>query len=380
MAYHARGRLPHLSPPSAYYDPGQYALEQARVFATAWRFVGTLDEIPAHGDFLTRTIAGLPLILRNLKGEVRAFSNVCAHRHCLLRRNRYGKAELLTCPYHGWVYDWAGKVKRAREPQLFQPPPDGPNDGRPALARYRTALCGRLIFVRLSQDGSSLQEFMGELYDLIAERFGDDWRPSLRLDVDYRANWKVAVENALESYHGAELHRRTFGGDPGEARSEHRLEPGWTQFSTKIEIRQRLAGRIYCEVEDSLLRFVGETPTATYRHFHLFPNLTFSLTDTVSYVQCMEPVSPTGSDGLIRQFTLSRRRWSPWRRGLLALWGAASARLTRRIVGEDMAIYPDLQRGLEGSQQAGLLGRNEERIHAFQAWLRERLAASPTDP
>ncbi len=94
----------------------------------------------------------------------------------------------------------------------------------------------------------------------------------------------------------------------------------------------------------------------------------------------MEPVSPTASDGLVRQYTLARRRWPLWRTGLLALWGWASARLTRRIVGEDMAIYPDMQRGLEGSPHAGLLGRNEERIHAFQTWLCEQLAADPADP
>lgn len=379
MGYLAAGRLPH-APPSAYHDPAVHDLEQQRVFAEAWRLVGTLDEVSAHGDFLTRTIGGRPLIVRNLWGDIRAFSNVCAHRHCLLKRDRYGSAEQLTCPYHGWMYDAAGRVKRAREPQHFQPAPDAPNTGRPALARYRTALCGRLIFVRFSAEGPSLERFMGDLYALCADRFGDDWRKSLAIDPEYRANWKVAVENALEGYHASELHKGTFGGDPGEARSTHELTPAFTRFTTPIEPSIRLEARLFHGAEDALLRMAGETRTSRYSHVHLFPNLTFAFTDTTSYVQTMEPKFPTASDGLVRQFVLSRRAWPGWKRALFRLWGRAGARLTRRIVAEDMAIYPDIQRGLEGSPHTGVIGRNEERIHAFQQWLAGRLADGAAGP
>jgi hypothetical protein len=48
------------------------------------------------------------------------------------------------------------------------------------------------------------------------------------------------------------------------------------------------------------------------------------------------------------------------------------------IVREDIRLYPDIQRGLDASNQPGMLGRSEERIHHFQAWMRRQLdAANP---
>jgi hypothetical protein len=42
------------------------------------------------------------------------------------------------------------------------------------------------------------------------------------------------------------------------------------------------------------------------------------------------------------------------------------------IMREDIQLYPDIQRGLDASQQQGMLGRSEERIHHFQAWLQSQ--------
>jgi hypothetical protein len=56
---------------------------------------------------------------------------------------------------------------------------------------------------------------------------------------------------------------------------------------------------------------------------------------------------------------------------LAAAWGRLGAKITRRILVEDMGLYADIQRGLAASPHAGVLGRCEERIHAFQRYLVE---------
>ena len=54
--------------------------ERKTVFAENWIFVGAGAEIPDEGDVLPVMVAGLPLLLRDATGAIRAFHNVCRHR------------------------------------------------------------------------------------------------------------------------------------------------------------------------------------------------------------------------------------------------------------------------------------------------------------
>lgn len=370
--YSSPGRLPHLLAPERYFDPGAADLELRSVFARAWRLVGTLDELGEPGRFLTRTLSGKPIVIRNFDGKIEALSNVCAHRHCLITSQAAGRTPTLRCQYHGWEYGADGRLARAPDAAQFAPF----DDDRPALRTYPTAVCGKLVFVALDAPRQSLEDFLGPLYGECADRFGADWRPSLSRDDTTEANWKVAVENALESYHVPQVHPRSFGEDPGEARSEHRLEAGWTEFRTDLPFASRSPpARLAHAVESALLRACGTPPTQAYRHVHVFPNLLFSFTDFHSIVQAVEPQGPTRAASLVRQYSIARRSWPGWGRLAARSWSRLGAEVVGRILTEDLRLYPQVQRGLEASDQAGVLGRSEERIHAFQSWLLAREAA-----
>jgi len=45
--------------------------------------------------------------------------------------------------------------------------------------------------------------------------------------------------------------------------------------------------------------------------------------------------------------------------------------VTMRILSEDRILFPSIQRGLEASPHAGVLGYAERRIHAFQEYILE---------
>ena len=53
-------------------------------------------------------------------------------------------------------------------------------------------------------------------------------------------------------------------------------------------------------------------------------------------------------------------------------WGHLKAGITKTIMKEDLELLPDIQKGLQHSSHEGVLGRCEERIHAFQAYVRAR--------
>src|SRR5262249_52402381 len=61
-----------------YVDPEIFELEQERIFRRAWLFLAHESELPAKGDYVTRDLAGEPVVLvRGDDGKVRAFLNSC---------------------------------------------------------------------------------------------------------------------------------------------------------------------------------------------------------------------------------------------------------------------------------------------------------------
>lgn len=365
--YASETSLPHLLPPSAYSSLEQDLLERRTLLHEAWHMIGTTEDLARPGDFLTRDLFGTPIQIRNEDGEIIAFSNVCAHRHCLLTHAARGSSPRIRCQYHGWEYDGSGRTRRIPAPKNFVPL----DREVTRLTQFRAAACGGLVFVCLSPSAPALREHLGELHDLCAERFGTNWRPFLAWEPDYPANWKIPVENSLESYHVPSVHPTSFREDPGEQRSEHHLGARHTYFRTRLPFAAH--SRIdawFQRAEGWFVRRCGETPRGIYTQHHVFPNLLFSFTDAVSLCQCVVPTSPTTARAVVRQFGHGGGS-SRWRRGLAGLWGRLSAAITRSILREDLSLFADIQRGMSASPHAGVLGRCEERIHAFQSFVRD---------
>src|SRR6478609_835172 len=88
-----------------YLDEELYQQEQSNIFGRLWVLVGLDVEIPTPGDFKTTYVGEIPVIvLRDQKGDIRVFENVCLHRGAKLVRKSCGNARSLTCLYHQWAY------------------------------------------------------------------------------------------------------------------------------------------------------------------------------------------------------------------------------------------------------------------------------------
>jgi phenylpropionate dioxygenase-like ring-hydroxylating dioxygenase large terminal subunit len=234
-----------------------------------------------------------------------------------------------------------------------------------------------LIFVRLSETGPTLQEWMGEIYEKVRGWFdAGHARVSMTRRLDYPANWKIPVEISLESYHIPEVHPQTFGEDPGETLSEHWFHPRGSAFYTEFLAPRRI-DRVLRHVERWLLKRLGDEYTGRYEHHHLFPNLTISHTDSLTLAQSIIPVSPQTSACLAIQAGVRPVRPGAIRNLMAAGWGRFTAWLTRQILNEDRAVYQEIQTGVQGGGRPGLLGRCEERLEAFQRHVRSRLDTEP---
>ena len=355
------GRLPHLLAPKAYSCRDHFASEKQQLLDPAWHLVGALTDLENDGEFVTMDLLGRAIQLRNFDGEIVALSNVCAHRHCLLRDAPRGSDRQLVCPYHGWEFGPDGRTRRIPSPKNFTPI-DRETD---ALPVYRLERCGQLLFVCLDPKANSLEAQMGPLFGLCQERFGPEWRTTISMEIGLDVNWKVPVENSLEAYHLAQVHPHTLGEDPGEERSVHEIGEGFTSFSTTHFASKSRLDQILHGVEKRILRAMGRPHVGRYFHHHSYPHLLFSFTDALSLVQCILPTGPTSCRAVVRQFGLAGRSVNPL--GALAKpWGMLGAFITRRVLAEDRVLFTSIQRGLEASPHRGVLGYAERRIHAFQ--------------
>ncbi|MBL4622525.1 MAG: Rieske 2Fe-2S domain-containing protein [Immundisolibacteraceae bacterium] len=99
-------------------DETIFKMEQEKVFAKAWLYVGHESEILNVGDYVTRQMATDPVILtRGEDGKAHVLHNACSHRGAIVCNKDSGNARGFTCPYHGWVFGLDGSLKATADDQ-----------------------------------------------------------------------------------------------------------------------------------------------------------------------------------------------------------------------------------------------------------------------
>ncbi len=365
-----QSQLRHLLRPAQYWEERQYQLEVERLFVPAWHFVATRADLPRDGDFRTLELLGRPLLVRNCGGTLHAFLNVCAHRHCMLTHAPQGHAPTLRCQYHGWEYDADGRTGRIPEARCFRPW-DRENA---RLHQFRLQMCGELAFVSLAEEGPDLAEFLGPYHDTCQAAYAAPYRQVWTWQAIYDANWKVPIENSLESYHVPLLHSGAFGLLPQEPNCEHDLNERYTTFRTPEP------GGMMAAVARWVIRRLGVSPRGLYVHHHVHPHLTFVDLDACHMAQMMLPLGPTRTLHVARLFTLHGTRRGPlsWLLARALRWG--TTRLFSQVVREDAPIFPDVQRGLAASVHPGVIGTREERVYVFQEYVSRHCGDLAADP
>ena len=233
-------------PNDAYVSPAFLALERERIFSATWTCIGHACTVPAPGDAHPVELLGLPLLMvRDAEGGVRVFHNVCSHRGNQLAREPCHFQGRIRCPYHAWTYRLDGTL-------LGTPHIGGPgrheNDtlerSRHGLKAVRAAFWLDLVFVNVSGDAPPFERHIAPLAERIRGMAGpaqlERMRPAAthgRFQLEFDGNWKLVIENNLESYHlpfvHPDLNRRSrledhyhyYGGDLFAGQGSNRYEP-----------------------------------------------------------------------------------------------------------------------------------------------------------
>jgi p-cumate 2,3-dioxygenase alpha subunit len=195
---------------AAYVDPVLHAGEIEAIFSRCWLFVGHDSEIPGANDFVTRSVAGRPILfLRDRDGAVRCFLNICPHRGAQLVREKRGALRAFSCIYHGWGFENTGRNVHITERDTYAPGFDTPgcNDmvAAPRFEQYRG-----LWFLNFDRNAQSLDQYLGaakEYIDVVL----DPAEQGMRVvgepqEYSARANWKLLSENSTDILHVTTLH------------------------------------------------------------------------------------------------------------------------------------------------------------------------------
>lgn len=338
-------------------------LETERLLDPAWHLVALQDDLPNDGDFLTCELLGRPVQLRRDGGVLRAYLNVCSHRHCLLTEVVRGNNPKLVCQYHGWEYAASGQVSRVPDGGCFRP-----FDRENARLRtFEVATCGQLVFVRLEPGGPDLATTLGEHHERIAKAFERPYRCNWRYASTFACNWKIPIENTVETYHLPYVHPHTLGGFgliPEEAQ-KHYLESHSTTLVFQLDPQSDPVKK-----QRQVLGWLGgPPPTDQYVHVHLFPNLVFTFTDLYMYAQVYLPISPTTSRTQAWMFSLDGTRRNPFARTIARLVARHGTRANEAIQREDASVFAAQQRGIQATPFRGCIGTREERIWCFHDYV-----------
>ncbi|HEY8091966.1 MAG TPA: aromatic ring-hydroxylating dioxygenase subunit alpha [Polyangiaceae bacterium] len=195
-------------PTRAYTSPERAAAERA-LFRRVPLAVAHASEVPEAGAFVTRDVAGFPLLLaRDEAGEVGVFANVCRHRGTRLVDAAAGKAKAFACRYHAWTYDLRGRLTHVPHRETF---PSLAQEG-PGLVRMPSATRHGVVWATLTPGAAvDARAVLGSVIDDDFAAFGLSDHVVMDRKSERRAcNWKLVIEAFLEGYHARFLHQRTL--------------------------------------------------------------------------------------------------------------------------------------------------------------------------
>jgi phenylpropionate dioxygenase-like ring-hydroxylating dioxygenase large terminal subunit len=192
---------------NGYTSEAFFKAEMEHIHLRKWILLGRLDEWADPGFYRAMdTVGGPVLVVRDDANVLRAFANTCRHRGALLLEG-CGVERKILCPYHAWSYRLNGKLLAApsmEETIGFQKKDWG-------LSPIRLETWAGFVFINYADDAPSLRDDLGDLVDLLASHAMDDMVCTWRHELDVRCNWKLLVENAMETYHTGTVHAATVG-------------------------------------------------------------------------------------------------------------------------------------------------------------------------
>jgi phenylpropionate dioxygenase-like ring-hydroxylating dioxygenase large terminal subunit len=357
-------------PLDVYRSPDVLVAEHREVLAPAWHCLCRTADLPRRGDHLVGEIPHLHadgsvatrsvLVVRGDDDTIRAFDNVCVHRGSPLVAD-CGNEARFTCPYHAWVYRLDGQLVGAphmqRGDQPFDPTPH-------RLGSLATEVWEGFVFVNGSDDPSPLAPDLIGLTDVVGRFAMADYVPVHRQVDVWATNWKLLVENFMDTYHVFKVHRATFGAN-SDSPLNTTMYPGTDAFAHHVALdRDEMAHPTNTTLSGDWRRAVVLAAIFPTHVVQLQPDYLWSL-----------QISPLGT-------THVRIRWDVAiapdvlaAQGNPAEYVRGVVDLLTRVNAEDQPVVESIRRAAAGPQfERGPFSDYERNVYDFDRHIARRLA------
>jgi len=327
-----------------------------------WHLVAHRGELKASGDYIRLDWPLGELVLYNDEGQLIAFDNICPHRGGLFFGENSGNARAV-CPYHAWSYR-GGEVRPSRR-DLFK----NCDLTRARLNTYSLEVWGDFLFVAVDP-AMSLADQLDEMGPEIADLSRNiDTRRDL-YPIDFKAPWRVSVENALEYYHINTIHPTTL------ARMNLTREREAYAGLNSVYFAEVGATRI----AEGLKRLQRSIETANvfegYFSYYLFPYAMISSTYGLTYaVQNFFPSQDASRTHFYTRLLTARAK--PNSEGVGEMVIQSNIAANRQIFEEDNAICQRVSPAFDLADPGRIYSAIEPRIKRLDECLRE-VAADET--
>lgn len=362
-------------PNELYTSCEAFVEDREKVMAPSWACIGFIEDLPEPNFVFPVDFMGLPLLItRDNKDDIRVFHNVCSHRGMHLADEPCRTNGLVRCPYHSWTYQLDGKLRGTPHIGGFGIHEHEEFDKAASnLRSIRSTTWLGCIFINLSGTADDFKTYIEPLTRQFDELCNIDQRErftsssqNCRTQLTVNSNWKLAVENYLESYHLPTVHPAL-----------NRISPLQEHFC--LEYFDQGAGQGSLNYQRLVLDG-QELPTldgwpedqqkkALYPT--LYPNTLIGLHADHLFIMVLQPtannetvehvrISYVGSDALDQRFTNHHQQ-------MLNNW--------TEVFGEDIFAVERMQKGRSSPGYTGgkfAPAMDEPTVH-FHRWIAQRL-------
>jgi phenylpropionate dioxygenase-like ring-hydroxylating dioxygenase large terminal subunit len=346
-----------------YTDTTIFRKEQEILFHPSWLFVGYTTDLHGAEAWFQFALFGKSYFIQKDGGSLHCFANSCSHRHAQLRTTDCGDSPI-TCPYHGWMFNHDGSVKAIpRKPAFCDVTESDLKDLK--LRSYPLAIWGSLIFVQIDPgSGISWDAFIAPIKDILDPLIHSMGTFRRRVRKTIRANWKVIIENSVESYHLNCVHQNSFcklnlGDAVMETHGLHciaRSSVGAEAVKKWQKVEPLFTSRLF--------------KSLSYDHAIVFPNLGIgSLYGSTIAVEQYLPLTATETLYTMDLFGCKVNQTSENLAAAVESFFENSFQFAQKIYEEDVDISQIQQKGIESACHQGRLSEDESLILFLQnAW------------
>ncbi|WP_298236386.1 aromatic ring-hydroxylating dioxygenase subunit alpha [uncultured Azohydromonas sp.] len=280
-----------------YTDDGLFKEEQSKIFNKCWIIACHESELPSPYDYRTfQHPGGAPLIV--VRGEdmkIRTFLNICPHRGNTLLYEPVGNAKRITCIFHAWSFDTAGRcIDISRGKQGYQ---DRFGCDQAGLREIRTEQgFGGFVWVNMDDGACTLREYIGDAMQLLDEHLEAPLEVFHYHKAVVPTNYKLWHDTNSEFYHDYMhyFNRATGMMQPGYFDRKYTGYPNGHASVGSMTIK-------YDAYDGSKERGVGWPGLAPggWVLIDIFPGMTYNLRTSVLR---MDTAVPLGPDKLVIEF------------------------------------------------------------------------------